>query len=59
MDNTAITQSSTKEVLLQAYVKTLDHKEMKSYLIAKDHLGSSFQLDKSTGFVEWVKELPL
>ena len=54
-----ITQSSPKEVLLQAYLDTLCAKEMKSYLIAKDHLGTSFQLDKSIGFVQWRKTLPL
>lgn len=53
-----ITQTSPMDVLLQSYIETLTFKEKKSYLIAQSHLGSSFQLDKSTGFVEWKKSLP-
>jgi hypothetical protein len=53
----SITQTSPLDVLLQAYIETLNYKEKKSYLIAKSHLGSSFQLEKSTGFVEWKKNL--
>jgi len=37
----------------EQYLKTLSEKEMKSYLIAKSHLGTSFQLDKSVGFLKW------
>ena len=54
-----ITQSSPKEVLLQSYLDSLCEKEMKSYLIAKSHLGTSFQLYKSIGYIEWKKALPL
>lgn len=38
------------------YVNTLSEKEKKSYLIAKSHLGMSFQLEKSVGFIKWFKE---
>ena len=41
--------------LLEEYLKTLSEKEKKSYEIAKDHLGSSFQLEKSVGFLNWKK----
>jgi hypothetical protein len=44
------------EILLQKYLSTLNDKEMQSYLIAKSHLGSSFCLEKSNGFIEWKKE---
>lgn len=37
------------------YVKGMSEKELKAYHIAKDHLGDSFQLEKSIGFLEWVK----
>ena len=37
------------------YVKTMSEKELKAYHIAKDHLGDSFQLEKSIGFLEWLK----
>lgn len=37
------------------YIESLDSKEKKAYNIAKDHLGSSFNLIKSNGFIEWKK----
>ena len=43
------------EKLQQEYLKSLSEKEKKSYEIAKDHLGMSFQLDKSVGYLKWLK----
>jgi hypothetical protein len=43
----------------QEYLKTLSEKERKSYEIAKAHLGSSFDLVKSNGFMKWRKEKEL
>ena len=40
----------------EEYLKTLSEKERKAYEIAKDHLGSSFDLVKSNGFLRWKKE---
>ena len=37
------------------YVKSMSEKELKAYHIAKEHLGDSFQLEKSIGFLEWLK----
>ena len=37
------------------YLKQLDNVHIKSYLIAKNHLGSSFNIYKSNGFKEWKK----
>ena len=37
------------------YLSQLDKTHIKSYLIAKDHLGSSFNIYKSNGFKEWKK----
>lgn len=37
------------------YVKSMTEKELKAYHIAKTHLGDSFQLEKSCGFLEWLK----
>ena len=52
-------KTSDEKVILIAfmdeYLKTLSEKEKKSYDIAKEHLGSSFQLEKSVGFLKWVK----
>jgi hypothetical protein len=44
------------EVLNAQYLETLNEKEKKAYSIAKSHLGSSFQLEKSNTFLQWKKE---
>lgn len=46
---------STKEELLKMYLATLDEKDMIGYEIARDHLGSSFDLSKSLGYLHWFK----
>ena len=43
--------------LLDLYIKTLSEKELRAYMIAKTHLGSSFDLSKSVGFVQWKSRL--
>ena len=42
--------------LLEKYIESLSSKEKKAYLIAKDHLATSFDLEKSNGFLSWVKK---
>lgn len=42
--------------LCEQYIQTLSTKERKSYEIAKSHLGTSFTLEKSNGFLSWCKE---
>jgi len=37
------------------YIKIMSEKELKAYHIAKEHLGDSFQVEKSIGFLEWLK----
>jgi hypothetical protein len=44
------------EKLKELYLETLTPKEHKSYMIARDHLGMSFTLEKSVGFLQWKKE---
>jgi len=44
------------EDLLTEYLKTLTEKERQGYEIAKSHLGLSFDLSKSLGFIEWKKK---
>lgn len=46
---------ATKEYYLNKYVESLSEKELKAYYIAKSHLGSSFSLEKSKGFIDWKK----
>jgi len=38
---------------IQEYISQMDELEKKSYLIAKDHLESSFSIEKSVGFLKW------
>jgi hypothetical protein len=44
------------ETEIQEYIKTMNEKELKAYNIAKEHLGMSFQIEKSIGFREWKKK---
>jgi hypothetical protein len=37
------------------YLSQLDPIEKKAYKIAKDHLGSSFNIVKSNGYCDWLK----
>lgn len=45
-----------EEKLQQAYLDSLTKKERKGYEIAKSHLGMSFDLEKSIGYLEWKKQ---
>jgi hypothetical protein len=40
---------------IDEYIKQLNSKELVVYKIAKDFLGSSFNLEKSIGFQNWLK----
>ena len=40
----------------EQYINSLNPKEKKAYLIAKSHLGSSFDLSKSNGYISFVKK---
>jgi hypothetical protein len=55
MDMDTTDENITLIKLMEEYLETLSEKEKKSYDIAKEHLGSSFQLEKSVGFLKWVK----
>ena len=44
-----------KDQQQEKYVQSLSEREYKAYLIAKSHLGSSFDLEKSIGYMEWKK----
>ena len=39
------------------YLSSLSEKERMGYEIAKSHLGSTFHLQKSNGFIAWKKRL--
>lgn len=44
-----------KELIIE-YINNLNIIEKKAYLIAMDHLGTSFNVLKSNGFNEWSKQ---
>lgn len=50
------TNNSFIRELVEKYMQTFNEKELKAYHIAKDHLGDSFQIEKSNGFIEWRKK---
>lgn len=49
-------EKTDEEILNDKYVEQLDDIHKVAYLIAKDHLESSFDLTKSIGFNEWNKK---
>ncbi len=42
--------------LLVAYIRSLPEKDKQAYEIARSHLGSSFNLRRSNGFKQFLKE---
>lgn len=43
--------------MMEEYLKTLTPLELKGYHIAKDHLGCTFDLKKSLGFLAYKKKI--
>lgn len=41
--------------LQKEYFESLSIKEKKACIIAKEHLETSFQLEKSVGYLSWLK----
>ena len=48
-------EKEQQERMLIEYIKSLTEREYKAYMIAKSHLESSFDLEKSIGYKEWKK----
>lgn len=44
------------ETTIQKYLNSLSPKEYKAYIIAKSHLGTSFDMEKSIGYREFMKK---
>ena len=53
MERTTNPQPASGPSLLDQYIQSMTEKEIQAYHIAKDHLGSSFDLGKSLGFIQW------
>ena len=45
--------SETTEIIIQKYLNSLSPKEYKAYEIAKSHLGTSFDMEKSIGYIKY------
>lgn len=43
--------------LAELYIASLSEKDLMAYQIAKNHLESTFSLEKSNGFIEWKKNI--
>jgi hypothetical protein len=53
-DNYSSYSKETQQLILE-YLSSLTPIEKQAYLIAKQHLGSSFHILKSNGFINWIK----
>jgi hypothetical protein len=49
--------SETDKYLVKTYLNSLSNTEKQAYIIAKSHLGSSFNLFKSNGYKNWQKHI--
>jgi hypothetical protein len=50
-------EKTSEQQIMKAYLDSLAEKEKKGYEIAKSHLGMSFQLEKSLGYLQYKKSL--
>jgi hypothetical protein len=50
MDKTTTTMSNDE---IETYLNSLNELEKKTLDIAKSHLGTSFNIKKSVGFIQW------
>ena len=48
-----INENNEEYILLLDYLNQMDNTEKQAMLIASDHLGSSFNIFKSNGFLKW------
>ena len=46
--------AAATETTIQKYLNSLSPKEYKAYIIAKSHLGTSFDMEKSIGYREFI-----
>ena len=54
MDKTTTTMSSKD---IESYLKSLNNLEKQTLDIAKSHLGTSFNVRKSIGFIKWKQAI--
>jgi hypothetical protein len=44
----------TQEQLVEQYLQEMNNLEKQAYDIARSHLGTSFNILKSNGFIQWI-----
>jgi len=49
-------QTENEELFIEEYISQLTEVEKIAYEIAKEHLGSSFNIKRSNGFKEWLNQ---
>jgi hypothetical protein len=50
-------KEQSKEELHMLYISQMTIQERKAYEIAKEHLETSFNIEKSIGFLQWNKNM--
>lgn len=50
------TSAADTQTSLSEYMAEMDELQKKAYNIAKEHLGTSFNVLKSNGYIEWCKK---
>ena len=51
----SVTVTTTTSLEVEEYINHLSVIQLKALTIAKSHLGSSFNIMKSNGYIEWKK----
>jgi hypothetical protein len=49
-------ENEKEDNFIEEYISQLTEVEKIAYEIAKEHLGSSFNIKRSNGFKEWLKK---
>jgi len=52
----ALSDSSSSNTKIHQYLNQLNDLEKKAHFIAKHHLGTSYNITKSNGYIEWLKK---
>ena len=51
------TYSNEKQQQIFNYLQEMDDHNRKGYIIAQNHLGTSFNIYKSNGYKEWINRM--
>ena len=56
MPKFVIVKAPSTDKIIEMYLKSMTESEKQAYLIAKNHLETSFDLEKSIGFIRFKQE---